>query len=89
MPSPASLKNLKPWRPGQSGNPKGRPKAPKFTERERLEILVVLAEVFDEPRRRTAVQLLRAALTNPRTVLRAVELAARMNGELGSPSPRT
>ena len=27
MPSPNSLRNLKPWQPGCSGNPGGRPKA--------------------------------------------------------------
>jgi hypothetical protein len=40
MPSPASLKNLRPWKPGQSGNPKGWPTAPKFSEADRHEILV-------------------------------------------------
>jgi len=68
MPSPASLKNLKPWRPGQSGNPKSRPGAPKFTEADRHEIVVALAAVFDEPTQRAAIKRLRAALTTPRTV---------------------
>src|SRR5262245_39803414 len=27
MPSPTSLRNLKPWQPGHSGNPGGRPQA--------------------------------------------------------------
>ena len=34
MPKAASLKNLRPWKPGQSGNPNGRPRAPRFTERD-------------------------------------------------------
>ena len=89
MPNPASLKNLRPWRPGQSGNPKGRPRAPKFTERDRHEIQVAIAGVFDEPTRRAAIQLLRAALTTPRTALKALELVARVNGELDGASRRT
>jgi Family of unknown function (DUF5681) len=82
MRSPASLKNLKPWRPGQSGNPKGRPRAPKFSEADRHEILVGLAAVWDEPTHRAAIKRLGAALTTPQTVLKALELAARINGEL-------
>jgi hypothetical protein len=86
MPSPTSLKNLRPWKPGQSGNPKGRPRAPQFTEADRHEIAVPLAAVFDQRTQRAAIKRLWAALTTPPTVLKAVELAARMNGELGSRS---
>src|SRR5439155_22106060 len=42
MPNPASLRNLRPWRPGQSGNPKGRPTAPRFTERDSMRSLLHL-----------------------------------------------
>ena len=34
------------------------------------------------------MKALRLALTTPRTVIRALELAARLNGELGGPSRR-
>jgi len=85
MPNPASLRNLRPWRPGQSGNPKGRPRAPRFTERDRHVIVAALAGVFDETTRRAAIKVLRAALTTRRTVLKALELAARLNGELDGP----
>jgi hypothetical protein len=86
MPNPASLRNLRPWRPGQSGNPKGRPRAPRFTERDWHVILAALAGVFDETTRRAAIKVFRAALTTPRTALKALEFAARLNGELDSPS---
>ena len=38
---------------------------------------------FGEGTQRAAVEALRAVLTNPRTVLKAMELCARLNGELG------
>jgi hypothetical protein len=43
MPKAVSLRNLRPWRPGQSGNPNGRPWAPGFTERDQHAILMALA----------------------------------------------
>ena len=86
MLKPTSLRNLQPWRPGQSGNPKGRPKAPRFTERERHAILAALAGVFDEVTERAAIKTFRAALTTPRTVLQALELVGRLTGELDGPS---
>jgi len=33
MPKAASLRNLRPWKPGQSGNPNGRPRASKTSTR--------------------------------------------------------
>jgi len=45
-------------------------------------ILAALAGVFDETTQRAAIKVLRAALTTPRTVVKALELAARLNGEL-------
>jgi uncharacterized protein DUF5681 len=82
MPKADSLKNLRPWKPGQSGNPTGRPRAPRFTERERHVILLALAETFDKNTRRAAQKAVGAALTNPRTVLKALEFIAWFNGEL-------
>jgi hypothetical protein len=56
MPKLASLRNLRPWRPGQSGNPKGRPRAPGFTERDRHAILAAFAGIFDEATQRAATK---------------------------------
>jgi hypothetical protein len=85
VPKPASLRNLRPWKPGQSGNPSGRPRAPRFTERDQYAILTVLAGAFGEGTQRAAIKAMQAVLTNPRTVLKALELLARLNGELDSP----
>ena len=82
MPEAASLRNLRPWKPGQSGNPKGRPRAPRFTECDQHALLIALAGILGEGRQRTAIKAIQAALTNPRTGLRALELCARLNGEL-------
>ena len=84
MPTPASLRNLLPWKPGRSGNPNGRPRAPKFFERDRQAMLEALAGSLGEGARRAAIKVMRAALTNRRTVLKALELCARVNGELDS-----
>jgi hypothetical protein len=46
MPKAASLRNLRPWKPGQSGNPNARPRAPRFTERDQHVILTALAGAF-------------------------------------------
>ena len=81
MPKAASLRNLRPWKPGQSGNPEGRPRAPRFTERDQNMIVAALAGIVDEATRQGAIKVLRAALTTPRTALRALEFAARLNGE--------
>jgi hypothetical protein len=85
MPKAASLRNLPPWKPGQSGNPNGRPRAPRFTERDQHAILTALAGAFGEGTQGTAIKAMQAVLTNPRTVLKALELCARLNGELDSP----
>ena len=82
MPKAASLENLRLWKPGQSGNPSGRPRSPRFTERDQHVIVAALAGIFDEATRQGAIKMVRAALTTPRTALRALELAARLNGEL-------
>ena len=85
MPKAASLRNLRPWKPGQSGNPHGRPRAPRFTERDQHAILTALAAAFDEGAQRDSIKAMRAVLNNPRTILKALELCARLNGELDSP----
>ena len=84
MPNAASLRNLRPWKPGQSGNPNGRPRAPKFSERDQHAILAALAGALGEDARRAAINAMRAALTNARTVVKALELGAKLNGELDS-----
>jgi hypothetical protein len=85
MPKAASLRNLRPWKPGQSGNPNGRPRAPRFTERDQHAILTTLAGALGEGAQRDSIKAMQAVLTNPRTVLTALELCARLNGELDSP----
>jgi hypothetical protein len=66
-----------------SGNPRGRPRASRFTQREQHLILEALSQAADETTRQRAIEALRVCVTNPRTVLKALELAARLNGELG------
>jgi hypothetical protein len=65
MPKAASLKNLRPWKPGQSGNPNGRPRAPRFTERDQHAILSALAGAFGEGAQRAAINAMQAVLTKP------------------------
>ena len=84
MPKAASLRNLRPWSPGQSGNPKGRPRAPRFTERDQHVILAALAGTFGDGTQRAAAKAMRAVLTNPRTVLKAMEFSAKLTGEFPS-----
>jgi hypothetical protein len=84
MPNAASLRNLRPWKSGQSGNPKGRPRSPRFTEREQHAMLTALAGALGEGNQRDAIKAIRVMLTNPRTVLKALEFGARLNGELDS-----
>jgi Family of unknown function (DUF5681) len=78
MPKAASLRNLRPWKPGQSGNPNGRPRAPRFTERDQHAILAVLAGALGDGARRASIKAMQAVLTNARTVLEAMELLARL-----------
>jgi len=60
-------------------------RAPRFTERDQHAILTALAGAFDEGAQRDSIKAMQAVLTNPRTVLKALELLARLNGELDSP----
>jgi hypothetical protein len=69
------------WGPGQSGNPAGRP----LGARSRLPTMralvnAVIAENVDGIRGALA-----AVLTDPGTVLHGLDLAARLNRELGPP----
>jgi uncharacterized protein DUF5681 len=84
MPNAASLKNLRPWKPGQSGNPNGRPRVPRFSERDQHTILTAFSGALGEETQRAAIKAMQAVLANPRTVLKALEFGARLNGELDS-----
>jgi len=52
------------------------------TERDQHAILTALAGALGEGAQRDAIKAMQAVLTNPRTVLKAMELCARLNGEL-------
>jgi len=84
MPKAASFRNLRPWKPGESGNPRGRPRAPRFSERDQHAILTALAGALGESSQRAAIKTMQAVLTNSQKVLKALELCARLNGELGT-----
>jgi hypothetical protein len=85
-PKAASLRNLRPWKPGQSGNPNGRPRAPRFAERLKHAILTALAGVFWRGYPADRDQRNAGRVGQTRTVLKALELFARLNGE---PTRRT
>src|SRR4029453_12162578 len=79
MPNAASLKNLRPWKPGQSGNPNERP---RFHD-SRSAIRHDPNRTLRRSRRRDAPgrhQGNEGGAANPRTVLKALELGARLNG---------
>jgi hypothetical protein len=47
-------------------------------------MLTALAGALGEGNQREAIKAIRVVLTNPRTVLKALEFGARLNGELDS-----
>jgi len=47
-------------------------------------MLTALAGALGEVSQRDAIKAMQAVLTNPRTVLKALEFGARLNGELDS-----
>jgi hypothetical protein len=89
-PPPRSLANLKPWRPGQSGNGKGRPKIePRVRRYARTydrAMCKVLAEIAQDPkvppseRRRAAMDLISVGSGRPALVQ---EIAGRNGEQLG------
>jgi len=69
----------RPFPPGQSGNPGGRPKGTKT-----FSVLRIIAEALSNPATQAeAIRQLREALTHRKTVLAALEFAARVNKEVG------
>jgi hypothetical protein len=69
------------WGPGQSGNPGGRP----LGARSRLPTMRALVNAVIEENLDGIRGALAALLTDPGTVLHGLELAARLNRELGPP----
>jgi len=66
------------FQPGQSGNPGGRPFGLKP-----FSVLRVIADALaDEPTGKAALAAYKVAVADPKTVLAALELAARLNGEI-------
>src|SRR5437016_6067566 len=65
MPKAASLRNLRPWKPGQSGNPNGRPRAPRFTERDQHAILTAPAGSLGEGAQRDSIKAMQGRVDPP------------------------
>src|SRR5262245_13696289 len=69
----------RPFKPGQSGNPGGRPKGSKT-----YAIRELLAETLADPATRAAaIAEIRRALGRSKTVIPAMEFAAKVNREIG------
>jgi hypothetical protein len=89
-PPPKSLANLKPWKPGQSGNPLGRPRVEprvrKYARRYDRRMCRVLASIAEDPkmpaaeRRRAAMDLVAIGSGRPAVVQ---EIAGRNGEQLG------
>ena len=87
-PPPKSLANLKPWKPGQSGNGKGRPKIEprvrRFARRYDRKMCRVLAEIAQDEkapvseRRKAAMDLIAVGSGRP-------ELVQQITGRDGAP----
>lgn len=80
-PSAKEIANLRPFKPGQSGNPKGRPKAVLLSDAYRRK----LSEVNpDDPERRTWAECIAAAQVESAArgrVIAAQEIADRTEGK--------
>ena len=67
------------FKPGTSGNSGGRPKGSKT-----YAVRQLWAEALDDPqRRRLIIEKLRGAVTSQKTVVQALESAARIDREIG------
>jgi hypothetical protein len=74
MGAPGKIENLKPWKPGQSGNPGGRPKKRPITER-----YAQFAEAPVEEKTRKALKLPKGATLADAAVKRAYQEAVDGN----------
>ena len=66
------------FQPSVSGNPGGRPKGPKT-----YSIRTLVADALEKVRE-DVIEELQARLTSSKTILPGLELAARLNKEIGS-----
>lgn len=67
-----------PFKKGQSGNPGGRPKGIP-----NLSLRAMIAEALDPETRKAGIARFRDNVTNKKTVISALEFAARVNKEIG------
>jgi hypothetical protein len=84
----ASLRNLKPWRPGQSGNLNVRPRSPRVTAADQQAIVAALSRTLTGQRSAPLSGNFRRRWASSRTALKALRLCARLNVELSCDLPR-
>lgn len=68
----------RPFHPGQSGNPGGRPKGTKT-----YSVRSLVADALDDPTREAAILKFREVVATPERCVPTLEFAARVNKEIG------
>jgi hypothetical protein len=81
--NPRSLKNLKPFRKGESGNPAGRPKSITLSEALRVELARLNPKTKDEQTYAETIAklMVKAAATGKGSIRAAQEIADRTEGK--------